>query len=112
MNEQRKNVDWTAAFALAARAGPRALVRALTTAVEHERAAAIEKFDATLARQRATFNETLAQERAEFERCHAALRDELLAKIDNEAAPVITALRRELAAARTEIDHLRAAQQH
>lgn len=61
MNEQRKNVDWTAAFALAARAGPRALVRALQAAVEHERVTAIEQFDAMLARQRAECDEILAQ---------------------------------------------------
>src|SRR5262249_55184117 len=53
MNEQR-NIDWTAAFALAARAGPHALVRALSTAMETEFAAFPEKYDAILARQRAT----------------------------------------------------------
>jgi hypothetical protein len=110
MNEQRKNVDWTVVLGLAARAGPRELVRALTTAMEHERTAAIEKFDAILARQRATCDEILAQQRAEFEQRYAALRDELLAKIDDELGLVITTLRRELATARAELDRLRAAQ--
>src|SRR5262249_1604359 len=57
MNEQR-NIDWTAAFALAARAGPHALVRALSTAMETEFAAFTEKYDAILARQRATCDDT------------------------------------------------------
>ena|SRR5262249_23879416 len=99
MNKQR-NVDWAVAFELAARAGPHELVRALTTAMEHECTTAIEKFDATLARQS-----------AEFEQRFTALKHELLAKIDDELlAPVITALRRELAAAHAELDRLRAAQ--
>jgi len=109
MNEQRK-VDWTAAFQLAARAGPRELVRALVTATEYERATAIEKFDAMLARQRAECDEIFAQQQAEFEQRYAALEHELLAKIDNELGPVITALRRELAAANAELARLRAAQ--
>jgi len=83
MNEKR-NIDWTAAFALAARAGPRELVRAMTTAMEHEFAAFTEKYDATLARQRATFNEIIAQQHAEFEQRYA----ELLTMIDNELGPV------------------------
>ena len=65
------------------------------------------KFDAALAQQRAECDEILAQERAER---YAALERELLAKIDNELGPVITTLRRELAAALAEIDRLRAAQ--
>jgi hypothetical protein len=132
MNKQR-NVDWAVAFELAARAGPHELVRALTTAMEHECTTAIEKFDATLARQRAECDTMLAQQRAdydaslarqetecdaalarqsaEFEQRFTALKHELLAKIDDELlAPVITALRRELAAAHAELDRLRAAQ--
>ena len=110
MNEKR-NVDWSVVFRLAARAGPQELVRALTTAMQTECAALAEKYEALLAHQRAaaraTCNEILAQERAEH---YAALKHELLAKIDNELAPIITTLRRELAAARAEIDRLRAAQ--
>jgi len=120
MNEKR-NIDWTAAFALAARAGPRALVRALQTAVEHERAVAIENFDATFARQRATCEEIialqraehdadLARQRAEYQQQRTALRSELLAKIENELGPMITTLRQELAAANAELARLRAAQ--
>jgi hypothetical protein len=105
MNEKR-NIDWTAAFALAARAGPHELIRALRTAMEYQYTTATEQFDATLARQRATFDEILAQERAEFERNYATLRNELLAMIDNE----VTTLRRELEAANAELARLRALQ--
>jgi hypothetical protein len=113
MNEKR-NVDWSVVFGLAARAGPRELVRALTTAMETECAALAEKYDALLAHQRAaaraTCDEILAQQLAEFEQRYATLKRELFAKIDNEAAPVITALRQELAAANAELARLRAAQ--
>jgi hypothetical protein len=131
MNKQRK-VDWTVAFELAARAGPQELIRALQTAVEHEGAAITEKYDASIARQRAECDDMLAQLRAdydaslarqratcdeifahqdaEFEQRFAALKHELLAKIENEFHPVITALRRELAAAHAELARLRAAQ--
>ena len=113
MNEKR-NVDWSVVFALAARAGPRELVRALTTAMETEFAAFTEKYDAILARQRATAratcDELLCAQQAEFEQRYAALEHELLGKIDSELGPVITALRRELAAAQAEIARLRAAQ--
>jgi hypothetical protein len=109
MNEKR-NVDWTVVLGLAARAGPRELVRALTTAMEHECTALAEKYDASLARQRADYDEILAQQRAEFEQRYAVLKRELFAKIDNELGPVITALRRELAAANAELDRLRATQ--
>jgi len=104
MNKQR-NIDWTVVFGLAARAGSRELVRALRTAMEHECTAAIEQFDATLARQRATCDEILAQQRAEFEQRYAAL----LTMIDNELGPVIKALRQQLAAANAELARLRAA---
>jgi hypothetical protein len=115
MNKQR-NIDWTVVFGLAARAGSRELVRALRTAMEHECTAAIEQFDATLARQRAecdaalarqraTCDEILAQQHAEFEQRYAAL----LTMIDNELGPVIKALRQELAAANAELARLRAA---
>ena len=66
--------------------------------------------NATLARQRATYDEILVQQQAEFEQRYAALRDELFAKIDNELGPVIATLRRELAAANAELARLRAAQ--
>jgi len=73
-----------------------------------------EKYDAMLARQRATARSTcdelLCAQRAEFEQHYTALRHELLARIDNELGPVITALRQELAAALAEVDRLRAAQ--
>jgi hypothetical protein len=95
MNEQRNNVDWSVVFALAARAGPHELTRALKTAMEYQYTTATEQFDATLARQR-----------AEFERNYATLRNELLAMIDNE----VTTLRRELATANAELARLRAAQ--
>jgi hypothetical protein len=82
--------------------------------MEHEYTTATEKFDAMLARQRATAratcDELLCAQRAEFEQHYAALRHELLGRIDNELGPIITTLRRELAAARTEIDRLRALQ--
>ena len=45
-----------------------------------------------------------------FEQRYATLKRELFAKIDNELAPVIKALRRELAAANNELARLRAAQ--
>jgi hypothetical protein len=103
MNEKR-NIDWTAAFALAARAGPRALVRALTTAMETEFAAFTEKYNALFARLRADYDADLVQLRAEYEQRYVALRHELLTMIDDE----VTALRRELAAANAELDRLRA----
>src|SRR5215831_12003625 len=103
--EQRKNVDLSVVFAIAARAGPRELVRALRTAMEHECTTAIEKYDALFARLRADYDASLAQLRAEYEQRYVALRDELLAMIDNE----VTALRRELAVANAELDRLRAA---
>jgi len=109
MNEKR-NVDWSVVFRLAARAGPEELVRALTTAMKTECAALAENYEALIARQRATAratcNEILAQQQAEFEQSYATLKRELLAKIDNE----VTTLRRELAVAHAELDRLRAAQ--
>jgi len=112
MNEQHNNVDWTAVFAIAARTGPEELVRALTIAMKTECAALAEKYEALLAQQRATCDEIFCAQQAEFEAHHAALRDELLAKIDDEFFPIITTLHRELAAANAEIARLRAAQQH
>ena len=87
---------------------PRALPRCRRCRASCGRA--IEQFDATLARQRATYDEILVQQQAEFEQRYAALRDELFAKIDNELGPVIATLRRELAAANAELARLRAAQ--
>ena len=113
MNEQR-NIDWTVVFATAARAGPQELVRALTTAMKTECAALAEKYDALLTHQRAaaraTCSEIIAQQQAEFEQRYATVKHELLAKIENELGPVITTLRRELAAANAELARLRAAQ--
>lgn len=113
MNEKR-NVDWSVVFRLAARAGPEELVRALTTAMKTECAALAEKYDALLAHQRAaaraTCDEILVQQQAELEQRYAALKDKLLARIDNELGPVITTLRRELAAANAELARLRTAQ--
>jgi|SRR5215831_3564510 len=110
MNEKR-NVDWSVVFRLAARAGSEELVCALQSAMQHECTALAAKYEDLLARQRAaaraTCNEILAQERAEH---YAALRQELSAKIDNEFGPLIKTLRQELEAARTEIDRLRALQ--
>jgi succinate dehydrogenase flavin-adding protein (antitoxin of CptAB toxin-antitoxin module) len=104
VNEQRKNVDWSVVFAIAARAGPRELVRALTTAMETEFAAFTEKYNALFARLRADYDADLVQLRAEYEQRYVALRHELLTMIDDE----VTALRRELAAANAELDRLRA----
>jgi len=112
---EKRNVDWSVVFRLAARAGPEELVRALTSAMKTECAALAEKYEALLARQRAaaraTCDEILAQQRAEFAQYNTALKHELLAKIENELVPVITALRRELAAANAELARLRAAAQ-
>jgi len=105
MNEQR-NVDWSVVFAIAARAGSRELIRALTTAMGHE-TTAMERKCTALAEK---YNASLAQQHAEFEQHYAALRRELFAKIDNELGPLIKTLRQELAAARAEIDRLRALQ--
>ena len=120
MNKQRK-VNWSVVLGLAARAGPQELVRALTTAMEHDCTAIAEKYDASIAqlradydanltRLRADYDASLACQDAEFEQRFAALKHELLAKIENEFHPVITALRRELAAANAELARLRAAQ--
>jgi len=106
MNEKR-NVDWSVVFALAARAGSHELVRALTTAMKTECAALAAKYEDLLAHQRATCDEILCAQQAEFEQGHAELRCELLAMIDNE----VTALREKLAAALAEVDRLRAAAQ-
>jgi hypothetical protein len=101
------NVDWSAAFALAARDGPSALVRAMTVAMRHECVALVERYEDLLTRQRATCNEILAQQQAEFEQRCVTFERELLARIDNELGPTITTLRQELAAANAELARLR-----
>ena len=122
-------VDWTVAFELAARAGPRALIRALQAAVEHECTALAEKYGALLARQRAECDTILAQQRA---KCDAMLaqqradcdtilarqRDEYRANLARQRAEYdamlaqqraeLENLRRELVTAHAEIECLRA----
>jgi hypothetical protein len=61
------------------------------------------------ARQRSEFDATIATERAALEQRYAALKCELLAKIENELQTA-AALRQELAAAHAELDRLRALQ--
>jgi len=118
MTKQRKNIDWTVAFELAARAGSHELIRALQAAVEHERTAFTEEYDAIVARQRSEYEALLAHqrdgyeaiiaaERAKLEQQFAALERKLLTKVENEFAVEYAALRRELAAAHAELARLR-----
>jgi hypothetical protein len=60
MTKQR-NIDWTVALSLAARHGQQALINALQAAIEHERAAFTEEYDAILARQRAECDAIFAE---------------------------------------------------
>jgi len=107
---------------LAARQGPQALIRALQAAVEHERTAFTEEYDAIVARQRAEYEALIERQRTEYEAllehqrakydeqqrvAMEQLERQLLDKVDNiiKAVEVERAtLRHELAAAREELD--------